>query len=387
MQVFKLCLKIVKKHLPALLIYVIIFTVMAVIMSANMTSEQEKTFFASSKVNLAFLAAEDTPLVRGLKAELAKRANFVDLPDQKEALQDALFFRKVSYILRVPAGFSESFMQGAQVQLEKTTVPASYNNAYLDLCIEQYLHTARLYVEQLKNISQAELVQHLQADLNTSAAVVLQTDEKHASKQVFAHYFFNYLAYSLMAILILGMSSLMLVFNDKNLRQRNACSPLSMASFNRQLAFFVLVFACCTWAVMVIICFFFSYRHGLNLNALYFLLNSFVFAVCMASLSYLIGLLVKNDNTIPAVSNVLTLGLSFISGVFVPAEFLGDTVLKMASFTPTYWYVAANNHIAALAQFNFATLKPVFNSIFIQLGFALAFLIIALTIGKKRRWE
>ena len=120
MQVFKLCLKILKKNIPTLLIYVIIFIGIATMMSADAAKEQSDLLFTGSKVNLAFLAEEDTPLVQGLKTELAKKANFVLLPDEKEALQDALYFRKVSYILRIPEGFSQSFMEGGNVQLEKT---------------------------------------------------------------------------------------------------------------------------------------------------------------------------------------------------------------------------------------------------------------------------
>lgn len=384
MQVFKLCLKILKKNLPSICIYVIIFTGIATLMSANMAREQGDLVFTNSKVNLAFIAEEDTPLVQGLKDELAKRANFVELPDEKEALQDALFFRKVSYILRIPGGFSESFMQGGNVQLEKTVVPDSFSNTYLDLCIDQYFNTARLYVEQLENINQEELAQFLKSDLSQTAAVELQAGSILPVKRNFTNYFFNYLAYSLMAILILGMSSLMLVFNRQELRQRNACSPLSKTAFNKQLILFAMFFTALTWAVMVTICLVISSRHGLGLNTVYFLLNSLVFSACSASISYFIGLMVTKANIIPAISNVVTLGLSFISGVFVPMELLGEPVLKVASFTPTYWYVAANNQIANLTQFNLTNLKPVLNCLLMQLGFALAFFTIALTVAKKR---
>ena len=40
-----------------------------------------------------------------LNRELSRVANFVELPDETEALQDALYFRTVTYILRVPEGF------------------------------------------------------------------------------------------------------------------------------------------------------------------------------------------------------------------------------------------------------------------------------------------
>jgi len=96
---------------------------------------------------------------------------------------------------------------------------------------------------------------------------------------------------------------------------------------------------------------------------------------------------VKSHNAIPAVNNVVTLGLCFISGVFVPMELIADSVLRIASFTPTYWFVKANNQIAKLTQFDFANLEPIFTSMLIQICFALAFFAAALVANKKRRFE
>jgi ABC-2 type transport system permease protein len=128
-------------------------------------------------------------------------------------------------------------------------------------------------------------------------------------------------------------------------------------------------------------------ENSLNLNTVYFIINSLVFAVCGAGISFLIGNSVKSPNAIPAISNVVTLGLCFISGVFVPMELLGNSVLKIASFTPTYWFVKANNQIAELTQFDLANLEPILSSMLIQFGFALAFFTAALVINKKRRFQ
>jgi ABC-2 type transport system permease protein len=385
MQVFKLCLKILKKNIPSLSIYIVVFLGVAILMASFSTGEQHNNLFSQSKTNLAFICEEDTPLIQGLKEELTKSANFIELPDETEALQDALYFRTVSYILRIPAGFSRSFMNGEDVQLEKTVVPNSFSNIYLDLSIDQYFNSARLYVEQMDNLSQESLVHHLKSDLSADTAVELKTNGDEPANHLFTHYFFNYLSYSLMAILILGMSALMLVFHDQDLQRRNNCSPLSAASFNRQFVLAVLVFTGLVWLIMVTLCLLFNLNNILNINTIYFVINSLVFAICAASISYLIGHLVNNANTIPAISNVVTMGLCFISGVFVPIELLGSTVQKIATFTPTYWFVAANNRIATITQFNYTNLQPVFTSMLIQLGFALAFFAIALVLGKKRR--
>ncbi|HAA37510.1 MAG TPA: ABC transporter permease [Firmicutes bacterium] len=388
MQVFKLCLKILKKNIRSLLIYIVLFLGISTIMASSASTEQNTDFsFTKSKARLAIISEESTPLTAGLQQELAKIAHLVALPDEIEALQDALYFRTVSYILRIPKGFSEKIMRGQPVKLHKTVIPNSYSNAYLDLSIDQYLNSARLYVEQIEDLSQEELVQFLQKDLAVETAVEIKTNDRQAAKQTYSQYFFNYLSYSLLSILILGLSALLLVFNNQDLQKRNACAPLSTANVNRQFVLAVLVFTVLTWLVMALLCLVFALKDGFTVNILYLLLNSFIFALCAASISYLIGTLVKSPNAIPAISNVVTLGLSFISGVFVPMELLGKQVLKFASFTPTYWYVTANNRLASLTKFNYTNLQPVFTSMLIQLGFALAFFAVALVLGKNRRLQ
>ena len=389
MPVFRLCLKILKKQLPIMLVYLIVFLVISLIMSSFLAKEQlqQDRLFTQAKSNIAFISKENTPLVDGFKQELSRVANFVELPDETEALQDALYFRTVTYILRVPEGFTDSFMQGENVQLEKTAVPDSISSTYLDLFIDQYFNTARLYVQQMENISQESLVQYLQSDLAVSAFVELKTIGDQPLNQNFANYYFNFLAFSLLSVLILGMGALLLVFYDTDLMRRNACAPLSSSSVNLQFILAILVFTILAWSIMVAFCLLFNYKNSLNLNTLYFVINSLVFAVCGTGISFLIGNLVKSHNAIPAVNNVVTLGLCFISGVFVPMELIADSVLRIANFTPTYWFVKANNQIAKLTQFDFANLEPIFTSMLIQICFALAFFVAALVANKKRRFE
>jgi ABC-2 type transport system permease protein len=388
MQVFKLCMKIIKKNMAIMLMYVGIFLTVSLIISFSASSEQQnENDFTPVKSNISFISEESSPLIDGLKQELGKVANFVELPDETEALQDALYFRSVSYILRVPKGFTESFMNGENVQLEKTIVPNSTSNIYVDLSVDKYLNTARLYVQHTKDITQESLVRYLQSDLAAGTSVEWQANGGNLDNYIYENYYFNYLAYSLLAVLILGMTTLMLVVNDEDLKKRNACSPLSAKSVNMQFMLATLLFTLVSWLVMVIFCFIFSSNNSFNTNSVYFIINTFIFAICGSSISFLIGNLVKGRGAISAVSHVVTLGPCFISGVFVPQELLGEAVLKIASFTPTYWFVRANNQIATLTKFDFLSVRPILTCILIQAGFALAFFVVALVVRKAKRFS
>ena len=106
MQVFSLCMKIIKKNKATMLVYVFIFLGIAILISIASSKEPIGSAYASSKTDIAFFSGQNTPLVAGLKQELSKTANFVDVADNTESLQDALYFRKVTYIVREPKGFT-----------------------------------------------------------------------------------------------------------------------------------------------------------------------------------------------------------------------------------------------------------------------------------------
>ncbi len=96
-------------------------------------------------------------------------------------------------------------------------------------------------------------------------------------------------------------------------------------------------------------------------------------------------MVVKSKQANDALSTVLPLGLSFISGAFIPQFLLGDSVLKMASFTPLYWFIKGNDTIAGLVNFNWDSLKSIFFYMLIQIGFAAALFALSLVVSKNKR--
>ena len=110
--------------------------------------------------------------------------------------------------------------------------------------------------------------------------------------------------------------------------------------------------------------------------------NALCYTFVCLGLGFFVGHTIKSQNAIHGAVNVVSLGISFISGVFVPKELLGETVKRIASFTPTYWYVEAVNSISTLTN-NSSTLD-ILNSMLIQLGFAAAFLALGLAVARHK---
>ena len=386
MQVYKAYFKIIKKNIGQLSIYLIIFLLFAIIFGKVSTSPKD-TDFESTKVNKSIINKdENSKLISGLTDYLKENANIVDVGTSKEDLQDALFFREAEYIITIPKGFTKEILKGNKdINIEKTVIPNSTSEIYMDNLINRYLNTVKMYTSTIDNISQAKLVSNVNKDLSHTTDVKIKTYDNDYSNNASCANYYNFFAYSMFAVLILGISLVMISFNNKDLKRRNLASSLSMKNMNIQMVFANITYAVVVWFVMIIASFIMFKNYMFTINGLLSLLNSFVFTLAALSISILISNLVTSRNALSAVVNVIALGSCFISGVFVPQQYLGDTVLSIAKFNPTYWYVKANDDIAILVNYSNENMRPIFMSMIIVLGFALAVYAVTLVVIKQKR--
>lgn len=378
MQVFKVYFKIIQKNLPQMLIYLIVFVALAT-MFASLSPSMAAENFSETKSSIA-VVNEDTgaPFAENLCDYLSEHCVVKDVGSRRDQLMDSLFFREVVYILRIPKGFSQDFLSGSgNMMLEKSIAPDSNASVQVDYLITRYLSIASLYNKVLPELTPSELARHIKSDLALESSVNLSRGDG-GNKQDNLFNYYKYFAYSIMAIMILGITSNMMVFGQRDLKRRNYASCINNLSINLQLVLGNLVFAAVVWALMCAFTFV-LYPNEMNNRALVpLMVNSFAYTIVCVAISLLFGNLVKSKNAQSALANVLSLGLSFISGVFVPQELLGETVQRIASFTPTYWYVCAVREMA-----NGFTEKAVY-ALLIQLGFAVAFLSISLAISRYK---
>jgi ABC-2 type transport system permease protein len=385
MKAYKVFFKVIAKNLPQIMIYVVVFIVLTVIL-ANTYSVPGASKFTETKVNLAFINHDrNSSLAAGLKEYLEKNANLINIPDNIKKLQDALFFRQVEYIVKVPAGFTEKFRSGKPVQIEKTTVPGSSKGVFMDNLINKYLNTVKLYTENMNDLSDAELLGYVNRDLAQKTEVRLVHSAPQVSVSEKSGFYFNFMAYSLFAVLILGVCAVMMVFNNPDLKKRNLCSPVTLRNMNFQMTLGNLSYAILAWFCMIMASFIMYGGYMFTAQGLLLLLNSLVFTVAALSISYLLGNILKSKAAISGASSVFSLGTSFISGVFVPQALLGATVLKIASFTPTYWYVKSNNTIVNTVKFTMENLGPIFTNMLVMIGFAVAVFMVTIVVIKHKR--
>ena len=119
MKVFNLCAKVTKRHLVSLGVYLGIFAVLAVMLTAFNNTSQSLSFEAVRPSAAIVNRDGESALVRGLEDFLAGYADMVKLEDDREALQDARFFDAVDYILIHPPGLRQRTFPRAEALWRK----------------------------------------------------------------------------------------------------------------------------------------------------------------------------------------------------------------------------------------------------------------------------
>lgn len=383
MIVFKNYFKIVKSFIPTMILYTVIFTFFAVMSSTS--SANPEGDFAATKPKVSIINNdENTALIETFTDYIKENAQIVDINNNDNDIENALFFREVDFVLIIPKDFTEQFMAGLKPEIETMKVPDSYRATYLSMLLNRFLNVASIYVSS--GMDEDLLATNVKADLNVSAKVTMLEANK-ISKIDSARYYYNFSNYTLLAVCVYIIGMIMRSFRERNIKRRNLISSTSYNRINRSLFLSNLCIMILVWLVYVIMSFFLFGTDMFSQAGLLIILNSFIFSITILSIGFLIGNLVKSREAISGVVNVIALGTSFICGAFVPQQLLGDFVLGMARFLPSYWFIKNNNDIANLSIFNFDNLRPIFINMGIVLLFGILFFIITNVVNKYKLKE
>ena len=113
-------------------------------------------------------------------------------------------------------------------------------------------------------------------------------------------------------------------------------------------------------------------------NMLCFMLVTFGFV-------YMISKMVAKTQLLSMISNLVGLGMCFLAGVFVPIEYLSDTLVKAAHFLPVYWYETVNETLGSYSHLTREAAVSVWKGIGLEAMFAMVFVCMILAVTRSQR--
>ena len=384
MTVYKLYLKLIRRNFKSILLYLFIFVgiffMFAIINSNNKTTNS----FKEVKPTIAYIDEEQSNLSMNLKDYLATITKISDI-DSAELGKDALFFGDIAACIIIPDGFSEHFnnQQLTNIQIEQREDES--NAMLVQQYVNSYLQSVNTY-QKNTTLSLDEIHAKILDDQSnkTEVAFAIANPETANDDVILRQLFFNYLSFICLSVTILMVGVVMHSMNNSEIRKRNLAAPIKSLSMNIQMVLGNLTFSIGLWVLfMIIICAFSN--NMFNSIGFTYMLNSLVFFLVALSIAFLAANLIVNTahptELLSAITNILGLGMTFLGGAFVPQKLISDSVLAISRFTPTYWYVLANDKLVDLSQ---PTLE-IFQYIGIQSLFAVACFILSMVVYKNKR--
>lgn len=353
--------------------YLVIFMTISTIISSQ-GKDSAEAMFQSASCSFAVFDEDNSVMSRGLADYLSKGNEKKEIEDDPEMIQDAVYDRNVTCVIRIKKGFGEAVRDGKDEQpLEITVVPGTVYGELFENQANGYVRILRGYTAG--GFSEAEAVEKAENTLKKEVEVTL-ADSRSDGTHSKLYYYYQILPYIYLAICIGAIGPILIVFHKKDVRDRIQSSPYPMGKMNLEL-YAGMVTAGLGLVVLHSMLLAVFRLDIFSMHGLLFVVNEICFLVIALGITFLIGQLAANQNILSMVANVVGLGFSFLGGVFVPLQLMGDGILRAAHFIPSYWYVRACDWIDGYASsdsvaslMGFMGIELLFGAAFICAGLA-----------------
>lgn len=370
MTVFKYFLKILWRYHLAASLYVIIFMGIAVLAAQQDRGGQQYT---AVKAKVAVIDEDGGPAAKHLAEYLAAGNTLLPAPEKRD-IDEQVYMGLLDMVAIIPHGFAEAGSQ-QQIAVHQNAFSTEAYKAAQDL--SGYMYLLNLSRDERGEINYERLSGALQekAEVRLVGAARQQTSQTEWYKR-----YMDAALYPVTAVVIFVIGMVMADFNSKKIAFRNRCSGKSLRDFQVQMFVGQLIFGVFLWALLLAVPAFLFKADFSQIHVGLYALNLAVLMITTLCLVFCLNTVIQNKHALSAIANIFALGSAFLSGAFIPQEFLGSFALKLAHFLPTYYFVNANAAIAGgLGDW------PV--NMGMQLLFAAAFLLVGYYLAKIHQRE
>lgn len=326
MTVYKTFFKVVNKYK----FLIIIYTAMLILFAGfNMQTSQNSTNFVAEKPDVLIINNDkEQKLSKNLVEYIEKNSNIVDIENDEEARNDALFYRDVSYIIYIPENYSKDFLNGLNPEINIKSA-GDAGSSYAEMMLTRYIKVANIYQKELQN--EDELIKTINETLEKEAEteITSKLDTDNLSRAVF---YYNFMNYSILAGCVYVICIIISSFREEKIRKRTVISSMNYKKFNRQLLVSNGALAFILWLLYVVLSFILIGDIMFTAHGLILIANSFVFSICSLTIAFLIANLINNKNAINGIINVVALRFKFLVWCFCASRMVARHYIKNSSY-------------------------------------------------------
>ena len=379
MIVFNAFFKVVKKYIGVIILYTVMLISFG---SINYATNNENMTFSNRLPDILIINNdEEVGLTKNLINYLKENANVLDIENDEEKINDAIFYREVNYVIYIPKNYRVDTLNKLNPTLDIKSAN-DYDSAYTSMLLTRYLNVQNTYLKYTNN--ENELINSINNNLSYKTNIEI-TSKLDTSKLTKISRFFNFASYSIMAVIIYIICLVISSFNKDAVKKRTIISSMNYKKYNKYILLSSFIYSSIIWILYVILSFIIIGSSMFSLRGLIYILNTFIFSFVALTLALLISNLIKSKGAISGIVNVIALGQAFLCGAFIPSEFLGENIIKYSKILPAYWYNNSNDLLSTIEVINIVNLKPILLNMIVLVIFAVIFIVINNIVSKHRQ--
>ena len=377
MRVFKTYFLILNRYKGTVFLYFAVFLSLALIMAKVNGADTEKAF------DVAIVNEDRGSFSEAVEEYFGSCNNVTTMEYDEEKITNALYWKRLDYVLVIPDGFSKELENGRWMDLSCMKVPGYFDSVYFESELQMYLQKLQILVRNGYTMEEAQKELMKVQKQETKVTLASFVNEKQGDINT---HFFLYVPYLFIAVGVAGIGLVLLRLNGREVKERTECGAMPMRNRIGGMVAAITLFGILMYVLVLVIDVFLSkgsILHDMRLP--WFLLNIFAMLLFGISLGFFAGMVAKNVDAMNAIVNVVSLVLCFLGGIFVPREWFAGSIGKIAKLVPTYWYVVNNEEIGQMTQATSSFVKNMLIQSGIVVAYAVVFFAVTLVIISARR--
>lgn len=371
MTVYRYFLKVAFKNKSIILMYTGIFFLLTVITGSGGQTDESR--FVSTKLTLGIVDKSGTALSKGLSSYLSERNYTEDISEaaDEKSLKENIFLEKIDAAVVIPEDFEDAVLRKQEAvmiysdQRKPETVQVKNQ-------ISKYL----VFANATYQGGSFDLERVSGALREVSEVKLIGGGSKNGGVDAWFNQYFNFMSYVITAIYIATIGYVMSDFREERIEDRRKLSSVKLSKFNTEVYLGQLTVAVAITSIFILGAVILRGGDIAKVDFSKYMINTVVFSFSILCFTYLVNNMTRNRFIKNGISNVFSLGMAFISGVFISQEFLGKGVLAVAKFFPTYYFIRLNNRDAR-------SIGDMGYELAVQLAFAVLFLTIGLMLSRR----
>lgn len=384
MQVFKTFFKLIYSYKKTILIYFLVFLAM-IVMLTKLQYSQNESGFQQQRLNIGVIDNDQSEYTKGMMEYFSVNHDMKLIEDDREAIVDELYWRTLDYILVIPKGFTDSLENGSleAVELSSMKVPGYFEAEFFESDLKMYHSKLVSLLEVGMSVEEAnkQLMKLQESSVNVKLASFVNDNQNDVVSGIYGN-----MPYFFIAVGVSSIALVLIAFNRQEIKDRTECSPTTLKNRSAGIICGMIGFGMILLIVSFLIVLILSGGKALtDVRIPYFMINAMSIMIFSVSLGYLVGNVSNSTEVTNGIVNVVSLLLCFLGGVFVPQEFFGEGIERVAKILPTYWYVHNNSMISKVAEVNGDFIKEILLNCSISVLYAVAVFAISLVIINAKR--